>query len=447
MSTPSATLEHVNITHAPETYRDRWRTVPRELLFHAPTVIIVSVAFAVLTGLFSAGASLLAIFVGIFLLTVTLWVARWFGEVELTRLEWAGQPPISRPRWKRSGPGFWSKVLSPLADPHGWVYLIHGTVVNFAVGLFTWCVMVTWVAGSLGGLSYWFWSAFLPQDDFYLSDVIISFFTGGTLTGGGRVGESIMHLVFGVIFAITLPYVARGLLRLHQAIARAMLGSWRSEELAEQVGELSASRGAAVAAEGHSLRRLERDIHDGPQQRLVRLQMDLASAERALDSDPNAARARIAEATEQSKAALDELRALSRGFAPPILLDRGLIAALESLAARNPIPVTITSVTTGTPLPPEVERNAYFIVSELVTNATKHSEATAVGVQLSVTGTAGSELLELTVGDNGRGGAVSVEGHGLAGLAERTHGLGGTLTIESPEGGPTTVTARLPLTA
>lgn len=145
-------------------------------------------------------------------------------------------------------------------------------LVNFAVGLVTWSLVLTWVAGSLGGLSYWFWSVFLPQDDFYLADVIVSFFTGGAVTGVGRAGESIMHLMFGVFFAVTLPFITRGLLRVHHWIAEGMLGAWRSDELAQQVDALAASRGAAVAAEGHSLRRLERDIHDGPQQRLVRLQ-------------------------------------------------------------------------------------------------------------------------------------------------------------------------------
>lgn len=444
----SGTLEPVETTpSAPVTYGQRWRTVPRELLFHAPTIIIVTVAFAILTTLFSMGASLLTIFVGIFLLTLTLWVARWFGELELRRLELAGMPRVERPRWKTPTNSFWSKTLTPLADGHRWMYLVHGTLVNFIVGIFTWSVVLTWVAGSLGGLTYWFWSAFLPQDDFYLSHVIVSFLTGGAVTLEGRVSESIMHLIFGVFFALTLPFITRGLLRLHHGIARGMLGAWWSDDLAQQVDELSASRGAAVAAEGHSLRRLERDIHDGPQQRLVRLQMDLASAEREFERDPDAARARIAEASAQSKAALDELRALSRGFAPPILLDRGLVAALESLAVRNPVPVTVTSVTTGTPLPPEVERNAYFIVSELVTNATKHAEATAIGVQLSVANVDGGDWLELVVGDNGHGGAEIVDGHGLAGLTERTHGLGGALTVDSPDGGPTSVTARIPLTA
>src|SRR5690606_8327442 len=144
-------------------------------------------------------------------------------------------------------------------------------------------------------------------------------------------------LILVAFRAVPLPFVPGGLLRAPHWIAEGMLGAGRADALTEQVDALAASRGAAVAAEGHSLRRLERDIHDGPQQRLVRLQMDLASAERALESDPEGARARIAEAAEQSKAALDELRALSRGFAPPILLDRGLTAALESLAVRSPV--------------------------------------------------------------------------------------------------------------
>ena len=127
------------------------------------------------------------------------------------------------------------------------------------------------------------------------------------------------------------------------ALARGVLAAFKSDALLKEVADLTDSRGAAISAEGHSLRRLERDIHDGPQQRLVRLQMDLAAAERQLDTDPEKARGLIAEAMEQSKEALEELRALSRGFAPPILLDRGLVAALESAADRAAIPTRVMS--------------------------------------------------------------------------------------------------------
>jgi signal transduction histidine kinase len=212
--------------------------------------------------------------------------------------------------------------------------------------------------------------------------------------------------------------------------------------LRQQVTGLASSRSAAVAAEGTALRRLERDIHDGPQQRLVRLQMDLAAADRQLDDDPAAARKLLEEALQQSKDALDELRALSRGFAPPILLDRGLVAALESLAVRAAVPTTVVSeLPDGTALPEELQRNAYYIAAEALTNVAKHAEATAATVTVRVADGA----LEIEVADDGRGGAISVAGHGIAGLHERVHGLGGTLEVTSPDGGPTSVVAHLPL--
>jgi signal transduction histidine kinase len=227
---------------------------------------------------------------------------------------------------------------------------------------------------------------------------------------------------------------------MHYGIARGMLSAFLSEELQQQVTGLASSRSAAVAAEGTALRRLERDIHDGPQQRLVRMQMDLAAADRKLDKDPKAARALLNEALQQSKDALDELRALSRGFAPPILMDRGLVAALESLAVRAAMPTTVVSeLPDGTELPAELERNAYFIAAEALTNAAKHADAKAATVTVSVNGG-----LQLVIQDDGKGGATTISGHGIAGLEERVHGLGGTLEVSSPEGGPTVVTAHLP---
>lgn len=449
-SPTSATLETMadNRTR----YGRYWRGVPRDLGFLLLTMPIASVGFGLTIGLVSGGtASLVTFFIGIFLLAGALYVSRGFGTVELVRLDWTGRAPIARPEWPVQ-PGFWGWARSLFGNGHYWLYLLHTALINFIVSLVTWTITITWLAIGLGGTSYWFWGGFIPEgrSPWFVSRWLAWVFGGVSGESSGvdwRMLDNLIQLVLGLAFLAALPFVTRALVNLHHLIARGVLGAFASDALRREVTSLSASRGAAVAAEGHSLRRLERDIHDGPQQRLVRLQMDLASAERELDRDPDAARARIAEATEQSKAALEELRALSRGFAPPILLDRGLLAALESLAVRNPVPVTITSVTTGTPLPAEVERNAYFIVSELVTNATKHAEATAIGVQLSTRDEGGETWLEVTVGDNGRGGAASVEGHGLAGLEERTHGLGGTLTIDSPDGGPTTVTARIPLAA
>lgn len=231
----------------------------------------------------------------------------------------------------------------------------------------------------------------------------------------------------------------------HWAAAAALLSPGRTALLREEVAALAASRGAAVQAEDRSLRRLERDIHDGPQQRLVRLQMDLAAAERRLERDPQAAGEMLAEARTQAHDALEELRALSRGFAPPILQDRGLIAGLTSLAERSPVPVMLdVTIDEGREFAPEIERSTYFVAAELLTNAAKHSDAQTVTVHLEAP--SDTELV-LRVQDTGKGGAVFRDGHGLAGLAERLHGLGGTLEFDSPVGGPTTVTARIPLTA
>jgi signal transduction histidine kinase len=256
--------------------------------------------------------------------------------------------------------------------------------------------------------------------------------------------------IVGAIFLLTLPFITHGLTWIHHAIARGMLSAFRSEELQVQMADLSASRSAAVAAEGTALRRLERDIHDGPQQRLVRLQMDLASAERQLEKDPDAARALIAEARAQSKEALEELRALSRGFAPPILLDRGLVAALESLAVRSPLPTHVESLLPSElVLPPELERNAYFIAAEALTNVAKHAQARNAWVRLELRRIPATDAvwLDVVVTDDGVGGASAVVGHGLAGIEERLRGLGGGVEVVSPAGGPTHVISHLPLTS
>jgi signal transduction histidine kinase len=434
----------------PSGYGTLWRSVPRHLGFLLPTLPIAIVSLTVAITLFSLGVGMIITFVGIFIVVASLYVSRAFGTLELVRLRAAGMPEITRPAFKTSQGGTLARAFAPLTDRHYWLYLLHTVIVGFTIATLTWSLTIAWLATALGGLTFWFWDRFIPEGDgdFHLSEVIVEFLFPGVDVADGKTGDAILNLIFGVIFALTLPFVMRGLVSLHHAIARGMLGASRSEELERQVVDLSESRGAAISAEGHSLRRLERDIHDGPQQRLVRLQMDLASAERALEKDPESARTLITEATEQSRAALDELRALSRGFAPPILMDRGLAAALESLSARNAVPVRfINAIDAGVQLPQEIERNAYFIASELVTNATKHSGASEIELQLALRPAPGSGdwSLDVTVTDTGRGAAVAQAGHGLSGIEERLRGLGGTFELSSPAGGPTVATAHLPV--
>ncbi len=428
-------------------YVSLWRTTPRELGFLLLAFPIATVGFGVSIALFNAGvATVVPIFIGVFILIGSLYVARGFATLELIRLEWAGRPPITRTDWQdaRAKTGFWGWLRSLLGNGHYWLALLHTVVINFAVSLFTWTVTVVWISVSLGGLTYWFWGRFTSPGDqqLYISQWLL--FGRGLVRPNPsyEAGEVVLYLILGVVLLATLPFITRGLTALHWSIARGVLGAWKSEALGQQVRDLSDARGAASSAEGHSLRRLERDIHDGPQQRLVRLQMDLAAAERQLDGDPEKARKLIAEAMQQSKDALEELRSLSRGFAPPILLDRGLVAALESAATRSPIPTTVTdALPEGTALPQETERNAYFAASEALTNAIKHSGATNIEIRVSTT----AKDLVVTVSDNGTGGATTKAGHGLAGLRERMRGVSGALEVHSPTGGPTIVSARLPL--
>ena len=433
----------------PSGYLALWARTPRELGFLLPTLPVVIVSLTVLITLFSTGLSLVALFVGLFIVVAALYAARGFGVVELTRLRWAGQPAITAPQWTPRGEPATPlrAVLGPLVSGHYWLYLLHGMVVNFIVGVVSWSIAIVWLSGALGGLTYWIWSWSLPDDGSVgLFGLWLNAYNPGSPQN--LVAENLLNAALGLAFLLTLPFVTRGLVLMHQGVARIMLGAWSSEALQREVADLSASRGAAVSAEDQSLRRLERDIHDGPQQRLVRLQMDLASAERRLDDDPAAARRLLGEAREQARDTLEELRALSRGLVPPILQDRGLIVAFESLAARSTVPVSLElQVDRDLRLPSEIERSAYFIAAELLTNVAKHAAATGIRLHLELRRVPedDSTWLDLWVIDNGRGGAVLREGHGLAGLDERLRGLRGILSVRSPAGGPTAIGAHIPV--
>jgi signal transduction histidine kinase len=431
-------------------YGALWAAVPREFGFLILTMPIAIIGLSVLATVFFTGLGLVTVFVGIFLLVAAFFIARGFGTLELLRLRWAGRPEIRRPQWARGGreEGFWRTAFAPFIDGHYWLYMLHTLVINPIVSVVTWSLTVAWTSIALAGTTGWIWQRFIPEGDrtFWLNEWLVDrIFPGNDFSYDAVAGERILEVILGLVFLATLPFVFRGLTLLHDVIARGMLGAWRSEALEVEVAQLAASRGAAVQAEDASLRRLERDIHDGPQQRLVRLQMDLATIERRLDQDPESAKALVGEARDQAREALDELRALSRGFAPPILQDRGLAAGLESLAARSPVPVIVEVDLADAALPAPIERNAYFIAAELLTNAAKHAEAAAIRLRATTRdeGAAG-HWIDIWVTDNGRGGAVATPGHGLAGLDERVRGLRGMLVVDSPAGGPTTIGAHVP---
>jgi signal transduction histidine kinase len=450
-------------------YLRLWAGAPKDLLFLVIAFPIGVVMFGLSIGLFSAAAGTLAtFFLGVLFLVAALYLARGAGTVELALLEWTGRPVIRRPDWndRTARTGFLGWLRAFFGNGHYWLYLVWTMIVNFVVTTISFTIAVTWFSIALGGVTGWIWMGLLPNDsrDFFVSSWFAERLFGVDARFDPAVVDTLLWVVVGLVFAATLPFVLRGLTWMHWGVARGLLGAFRTDALEREVATLTESRSAAVAAEGTALRRLERDIHDGPQQRLVRLQMDIAAAERQLDTDPEAARRLLEEARQQSKDALEELRALSRGFAPPILLDRGLVAALESLAVRSAVTVrVVSSLPEGTELPTELERNAYFIAAEGLTNAVKHSGASAIDLRLDLRRLPESEeirgvssasrsdprietWLDITVTDDGRGGAVATPGHGLAGLQERVLGQGGTLDVSSPVGGPTVVVAHLPLT-
>jgi signal transduction histidine kinase len=187
-------------------------------------------------------------------------------------------------------------------------------------------------------------------------------------------------------------------------------------------------------------RRLERNLHDGAQQRLVALALELKIVQARLEEDPRAAAALLAAAREELTLAIEELRDLARGLHPPILAERGLRVALEALAKRAPMPVRIEAPLARR-LPDEIETTLYYLVAEALTNAAKHSGATAATVRLSVAG----GRVRVRISDDGTGGAAVRAGGGLRGLAERLEELGGELEVDSPAGAGTTLTGVIPL--
>ena len=245
--------------------------------------------------------------------------------------------------------------------------------------------------------------------------------------------------VTGLGLLAAAPWVAAAVVRLDTRAALALLGPSRAEQLARRVETLAESRAGVVDAADAERRRIERDLHDGAQRRLVSLAMNLGMARAELQDLPEEARNVIVEAHEEAKLALAELRDLVRGLHPAILEDRGLDAALSGIAARSPVPVRLR-VNVPQRATPTVEAVAYFMVSEALTNIAKHSRATRADVTVERAG----DVLRVDVTDDGAGGADPARGTGLAGLSRRAASVDGTLSIASPPGGPTTISVVLP---
>jgi signal transduction histidine kinase len=256
--------------------------------------------------------------------------------------------------------------------------------------------------------------------------------------------ESALRAGTGLVLLPVAASVSQLVMTLHRAVVSGLLCTSESRQLRQQVQTLKDSRSAVLDVEASELRRIERDLHDGAQQRLVMLTIDLGLAGERIDADPEGAKRLVLEAQDEARGALAELRDLVRGIAPAILLDRGLVPAVGSIAARGPVPTTIQSgLDPAERLPPTVERAAYFVVAEALANVAKHSGAQRCEVRCRREGS----RLVTEIWDNGVGGAAVTAGGGLAGLASRVAGVDGSFEITSPSDGGTLVRATFPVPA
>ena len=361
--------------------RATWREIGN-LLLNLPMGIA---GFVYVVTVVSVGSALSVTVIGLPLLAAGLIGCRMLGKVERARARRLLGVHVDEPRpLRRSTLGFLPWLWTTLKDPVAWRHALYFAI-RLPWGIATFAVM------------------------------LVSLF---------------------VLWPV-LPFMARGMSAVDRALVRGLLQP--SDELEKRIAELESDRGVVVDTAAADLRRIERDLHDGAQARLVALAMGLGLAKEKLLEDPEAAAQMVGEAHGEVKIALQELRDLARGIHPAILTDRGLDAALSSVASRCTVPVTVTVDLPARPAE-AIEGIAYFTISELLQNVSKHSAARAAEVDVW----RADDRLMIQVRDDGRGGADVSAGSGMAGLAERLGAVDGLFVVSSPVGGPTVVTAELP---
>ena len=415
------------------------RTLVESLYLLTAPVIAAAGLLLVLGGLCAATVGLL-VPGGSPVVAGVLAPSRWFADVERWR--------IARVRSLRAGAAGGRPRAAEItaSDPGLWLDVAHAVVVA-PVTLVTSVVTALWwwggVAAATVGLRNPYTPGSLRPQTLYVGSAQSHIDVSLGLTSVDA------HVAFGITVGLlllaTLPLVTRACVAVQAGLGKALL--WDASALHRRISGLEQERDtaraqtvAAVTAEATALRRLERDLHDGPQQRLVRLAMELGRAQHHFDSKPEAVREALGDAIVCVQEALEELRALSRGIAPPILADRGLREALTALAGRSAVPVELDAEPLDRRLDAAVETAAYFVVAEALTNVAKHSHARQCAIGLRHE----AGTLRAWVTDDGTGGAALEKGHGLRGLEDRVRAVGGRLRVTSPPGGPTTVSAELP---
>ncbi|GAA1037284.1 sensor histidine kinase [Streptomyces murinus] len=382
----------------------------------------------------SLGAGLLVTFLGVPVLAAALAGSRGFGALERVRARALLGVDVPGPEPLRvTKPGALAWMGAVLKSGASWRSLLY-SLVQFPWAIFTFTVSVILWTLSLTLLTYplWFW--------------VFPTYAG---EGGLQLYGDEHHRIYldnpfeitvtalvGLLFTLATPWLVRALTTVDGLLVRGLLGP---SLLSERVVELESDRGVVVDTAAADLRRIERDLHDGAQARLVGLAMDLGLAKEKMREDPQAAARMVEDAHGEVKTALQELRDLARGIHPAVLTDRGLDAALSAVAARCTVPVRVEVDLPSRPAP-AIEGIAYFTVCELLQNVAKHSGARSASVDVWHS----EDRLMLQVTDDGVGGADASAGSGLAGLRGRLDAVDGILLVDSPAGGPTRVIAELP---
>lgn len=373
--------------------------------------------------------SLVIVIIGIPIIFLVLWLLRKFAGLERRRAMIVADSPIDVAYVKPEG-NLIDRGTGYLSDVQTWKDLAWSFLVSTfgvalaAVGIGFWLLAASWIVYPL-----WGWA--VPGDWtplFWLTGDDVSFV------------ESFLIIPFGLAMVVVATWVCAGITLAMVSVSRALLGSDDARKLQIRVTDLERTREETLSQQTTDLSRIERDLHDGAQARLVALSMDLGMAEQKLEEDPEAAKELITQAKSEAQKTLAELRDLVRGIGPQILRDRGLEAAIVPLAARSPIEVDLTVDLPERPSE-RVETAAYFIVAEALTNAIKHSGAKQINVNLWNH----DEWLYARVSDNGVGGAAKAERSGLTGLKTRAENVDGRLLVDSPTGGPTIIDAWLPM--
>lgn len=414
--------------------RTSLRTLGQHSAYCFAQLPLVIAAFTVVITMAAIGVGMAITVVGIPLLALTAYVARGFAHTERSMLRSLVGQQAPAPAYKAEQGGWLRRSLAPLTDPQSWLDIAFA-LVRLPLGIISWVIVVTWWSGAIAGLTYPLYGWAIPRgpDNQDLPELLG--------LGDNYFIACAFYLVIGAFFALTLRWAVLVASWVHAGPAVMMLSS--RAQLQEEIATVQEGRAASRQAQAGALRRLERDIHDGPQQQMVRLSMDLGRARQQMERDPERARQILDEAITRSTSTLDELRALSRGIAPPILVDRGLQAALAEIVTRAPVPVHL-QYDVDRELPEHIETTAYFVVSEALTNTAKHARAGLGSVLVTIEPNGRGAELRVVVTDDGGGGAHMAKGTGLAGLADRVRAVDGELEILSPPGGPTTIEARMP---